>query len=295
MFAAQADRHRLGGERLDQEEGIGDPRSPNACQRWPEGFWLVNEGTGEACIGCCRATNLCECARRRYLRETVRMLVLDASEVPPTIFCVLTAREFLRKDESMRDTFRQLLKAIRRRWPDCEWFARWEEQARGALHVNLLVKGVPAAEFLAFQDVLVPRWCARVDAEPAGQYVEPIIDEAAVTVYVANKIQHAGKSNQEPSFRNKHRTSQTRGYLVRSAAVMREEARRSLAADALEWSGMARELVDLELEDRDSQTWRLVRLTPGRRARPRAHERESIGASRAVPGSPALAGNGGGP
>ena len=190
------------------------------------------------------------------------MLQLDAAEDPPVIFAVLTAREFLRKDDELRRTMAQLLVALRRRWP-VEWFCRWEAQGRGALHVNLLVKRVPEESWQEFARVLVDRWCSRVDAEAAGQYVEPISSGEAVTVYVANKIQHAAKSNQEPQgWRWKHRTSQTRGYLVRPAGVMREEARRSLQVDALVWRGWSPVAAALEVGLRTEQAWSLRPCSP---------------------------------
>jgi hypothetical protein len=265
-LATRVSRQAPAAAPLDLEEGICDPRPPEACQRWPEGAFLVNETTGEAVLGCCKATNLCDCARHRFMRETTRMLALDAGEMPPTIFAVLTAREFLRKDDGMHDTFRQLLKALRRRWP-VEWFARWEEQARGALHVNLLVKGVPVDEWQEFAAVLIERWCARVDAEPVGQYVEPIECGEAVVGYVSKKVSHTGKRNQEPSgWRNKHRTSQTRGYFVRPASVMRQEAKHSLRLDALVWRGRSVEVAEHELREREAENWRLVHRAPGSQA-----------------------------
>jgi hypothetical protein len=217
-------------------------------------MWIANTTTGEAVRGCCRATNLCECARHRFMRETTRMLALDAIENAPTIFAVLTAREFLVKDDALKRVFAdKLLRPLRRHWP-VEWFLRWERQRRGRLHVNQLVKGVPAAEHELFRQELVELWCAAVDAEPQGQYVEPIEDGEAVTLYVAKKIRHTGKSNQEPHFKFKHRTSQTRGYLVRPASVMRAEARRSLRIEALLRSGVD----DADLERRLDDEWKLT-------------------------------------
>lgn len=177
------------------------------------------------------------------------MLALDAAESPPGIFGVLTAREHLAKGDEMRRLFANgLLRPLRREWP-VEWFVRWEIQGRGALHANLLVKGVPLDEWEGFGRELVRHWCDRVDATAAGQYVEPIECGEAVTLYVAKRVQHTGKANQEPQgWKFKHRTSQTRGYLVRPATVMREEARRSLRRDALLFQGIDPSDVDLELE-----------------------------------------------
>ena len=227
---------------LDRREGIATPtEEERGCERWPEHLRLWNrsqegERAGLLVKGCCKATNQCETALRKYRRETVEMLKLDAMEWPPTIYAVLTAREFLKKDDDLRRTLEKITKSVRRRWPSFEYYATWEEQKRGALHVNLAVKGVPKEDAQAFGTVLVKRWCDRVDAEPAGQYVEEIADGEAVMLYIQKRVgeslarsRHGLKASQQPKgWRNKHRTSQTRGYLVRPAAVMREEARESL-------------------------------------------------------------------
>ena len=44
-----------------------------------------------------------------------------------------------------------------------------EFQRRGALHLNLLIKGVPVDQADELAELLTERWCARVDAEPIGQ------------------------------------------------------------------------------------------------------------------------------
>lgn len=249
---------------LDLEKGIDDPRGPRDCTRWPEGRFLVSESSGLVVLGCCRATNLCDCARHRYIRETTRVLVLDSETDAPTIFAVLTARSFLQKDDELRRTFAQLLKALRRRWRACEWFVRWEDQARGALHANLLVKGVPAEDVDAFRELLVAVWCSRVDALPRGQYVEAIESGRGVTSYVAMKMQHAGKTNQEPELaRFKHRTSQTRGYFKRPMPELRAEAQRSLQYEALIWRGMTSDEALDELGRREAERWLYVRRQPG--------------------------------
>ena len=260
---------RSRSDRLDLVEGIGaagltylDPFG-GRCVRWPEKLGLVNVGTGELVRGRCKATNLCHYCRGLYLRETVRMLQLDAEVSPPTLFAVLTAREFLRKGDGMKRLLSDsLLRPLRRRWP-VEWFCRWEHQARGALHLNLLVKGVAVEAWRDFERELFGLWCANVDALPKGQYVEPVSSGEAVTVYVANKVAHAGKSNQEPQgWRWHHRTSQTRGYLHRSAAELRRDARAALAAEAIAFRrGLTPEVARLEVAA-GAATWSLVACVP---------------------------------
>lgn len=286
-LASREDAHKLGGDcpaaegsrlaeddreqgRLDLHEGIGDPRRGRGCPRWPEGFWLLNETTGETLPGRCRATNLCDYCRTLYVVETVEMLTLDAMEHAPTLWTVLTAREHLTRAEC-RDHLRQLRKAARGRWEASEWFVQVEFQRRGALHLNLLHKGVPIDQVDELHELLASRWCARVDALPVGQWSGAIADGEGVVRYVSKMLAHGLKAEQQPprGWRG-HRTSQTRGYLVRPASVMRLEARESLRRKRILWK--ARQLPgDVEstfeqlLAGADAATWRFVMRSPVRR------------------------------
>lgn len=215
---------------LDCYEGISTPRrqsdSRTGCKRWPERLWL-RSSFGEIVAGRCKATNLCPYCQRLYVGETVEMLLLDAAEWAPTVWVVLTSREHLLR----RDTYRHLeflLRAGRRRWPGLQWFVQVEFQRRGALHLNLLCKGVPAEDSVSLLSVLSERWCARVDALPVGQHVEVVREGSVVFRYLAKMLGHGLKQEQAPPLGWRgHRTSQTRGYLVRPASVMRLEARAS--------------------------------------------------------------------
>jgi hypothetical protein len=163
-------------------------------------------------------------------------LVLDAmGNEAPTLFVTLTAREYLTKGEELRRHLDVIARAVRRRWPRFEYFVKWELQERGALHAHLLVKGVPIDELADFRRVVVKRWCARVDAHPRGQRVEVCDSAVATSKYVAKKVLHAGKSNQETAFHWKHLSSQSKGYFARPMSEIRSEARASLAADARAW------------------------------------------------------------
>lgn len=224
---------------LDLHKGIGDPRPAGGCLRWPEGLWLLNGRTGEIVQGRCRATNLCRYCQRLYVVETVEMLTLDAMEWAPSIWVVLTAREHLTRAEC-RDHLRQLRRAARRRWPEVEWFVQVEFQRRGALHLNLLVKGVPVEQERDLRLVLVERWCSRVDAEPVGQWSGAIEDAEGTVRYLSKMLAHGLKAEQAPPIGWRgHRTSQTGGYLVRPASVMRVEARASLREKRLLWKASA--------------------------------------------------------
>lgn len=243
-------------------------------------MWLLNERTGEQFPGMCRATNLCPYCQVRYVVETVEMLTLDALENAPTLWVVLTAREHLTRAQC-RDHLRQLRRSLRKRWPGVEWFVQVEFQRRGALHLNLLVKGVPVGELDPFSDHVVRVWCSRVDAEPVAQWADVMNDGYAVTRYCAKMLAHGMKAEQRPpvGWRG-HRTSQTRGYLVRPASVMREEARASLRAKRLLWKAIGRaeeiaggtptaDLVEVVLEQLEAAaagtTYRLINELPADR------------------------------
>ena len=82
-------------------------------------------------------------------------------------------------------------------------------------------------------------WCRRVDALPVGQHIEEMSSAQAVTRYLQKELSHGLKREQAPPLGWRgHRTSQTRGYLVRPASVMREEARASLRAKRELWKAL---------------------------------------------------------
>src|SRR5215217_1861351 len=189
------------GLKLDLHKGIAspprieDPRT--GCKRWPEHLRLVNEATGEAVVGRCRATNLCRYCQQLYVLETVEMLALDAAEYAPTLWAVLTAREHLTRADC-RDHLSHLRKSARKRWPAIEWFVQVEFQRRGALHLNLLIKGVPTEDADELRELLTTRWCDRVDAEPVGQWLGPVTAAGGVVRYLQKTLSHGLKAEQAP-------------------------------------------------------------------------------------------------
>src|SRR4051812_32345742 len=167
------------------------------------------------------------------------MLTLDAMEYAPTLWAVLTAREHLTRAECRRH-LNQLLRAARKRWPGIEWFVQVEFQRRGALHLNLLIKGVAIDDQEQLHEAIVGRWCARVDALPQGQWSGVVQDGVGAVRYISKMLAHGLKAEQAPPIGWRgHRTSQTRGYLVRRASVMREEARAALREKRAIWKALA--------------------------------------------------------
>ena len=255
---------------LDLHKGIDDPRG-HGCKRWPEGWWLLSS-QGEMVPGRCRATNLCDYCSRLFAVETSEMLMLDAMEHAPTVYAVLTARELLDRADCRRH-LTQIRKSLRRRWPGIEWACLVEFQRRGALHLNLLIKGVPADDVDALHAAISRVWCSRVDALPRAQFVGPIGAAEGLVRYVT---QHFMKPAQAPPIGWRgHRYSSTRGYLVRPAALMRVEAREALrgkralrAALKAGHEGADAEIVAGQaLELAAATSWRLLSLDPSPLAR----------------------------
>ena len=181
----------------------------------------------------------------------------------------MTARELLTRRDCYRH-LEELRKALRRRWPSIRWAVIVEFQRRGALHLNLLLKGVSATETAELHEAISNLWCSRVDAEPVAQWVGRVHEGAGLVRYIA---QHFLKPGQAPpkGWRGQ-RVSYSRDYLVRPAAVMREEARSSLRSKRRLWKALnvvgedvphadLVELVAEHLAEVEAQTaWELVEV-----------------------------------
>jgi len=182
------------------------------------------------------------------------MLYLDACEYAPKFLVVLTAREYLTRADCRRH-LEQLRRRLRKDWPAIEWAILVEFQRRGALHLNLLIKGVPDEDERPLQELTAAFWCSRVDAEPWAQSCTSVYDGGGVIRYLAH---HFNKPAQAPprGWRG-HRFSCTRGYLVRPASEMRLEARRALRLKRLLWKGIPGDFLEAELQLRDAVVWEL--------------------------------------
>ncbi len=225
---------------------------------------LLNWETGQVVEGRCGATNKCLYCAKLFAVETSEMLALDAIEDAPRLYMVLTAREHLTRSDCYSH-LRQVRRSLRKRWPDVRWALTVEFQRRGALHLNLLIKGVPVEELDELHQAVVAIWCTRVDARPRGQWSDVISDELGVVRYIGL---HFLKSTQAPAIGWRgHRYSATRDYLVRPAAIMREEARQSLRGKRELWRVKTRypelpadaieDVVQARLEEASQATWEL--------------------------------------
>ena len=152
------------------------------------------------------------------------MLALAAVDFPPSLYVVLTTSEFVTRADLRRDLCKIRL-AVRRRYPAFEYFCAVEWQKRGALHVNLLVRGVPAGRASHFFPLVFRIWSARHRAVPAAQSVQEVRSSRQVAAYVHKLHEYLAKDDQAaPAGWSGHRSSQTRGYLGRPAAEVRPEA-----------------------------------------------------------------------
>jgi hypothetical protein len=223
--------------------------------------------------GRCRATNQCDYCAELAAVETSELLMLDAMRDAPSLYVVLTARELLDR-RSCRDHLTKLRRSLRRRWPEVRWAVLVEFQRRGALHLNLLVKGVPAEDEGELRDRVADLWCRRVDAEPVAQFVGRVSDGGGLVRYIA--LHFLKPAQAPPKGWRGHRVSYSRDYLVRPAAELREQARESLREKRRLWKARrslgehaTAELVELEAEllaeDEQATTWELVdvRTVPG--------------------------------
>jgi hypothetical protein len=232
---------------------------------------------GELVRGRCKATNLCDYCATLAAVENAELLALDALEGDaPQLYAVLTTRTPSIEPADFYGARRKLLLALKRRWPEAEVAALVEFTTgtgprSGGLrrpHWNLLIKGVPVAELDAARELIVTRWCAQVDAEPAGQYVAPIGEMGGLMRYLALHFQK--QSQAPPAGWHGHRFLKSRGYLSRPTPEARAAARESLALKRELWralnaghSAVAAEAIAAEARElARATTWTLTHVLP---------------------------------
>src|SRR5579875_2123725 len=226
---------------LDLHEEISHPPCSDVpgCPRWPEHLRLLSSD-GEIVRGRCGSTNQCGyCAR---------LAAVENSEL--------------------------LVRALRRRWPDCEYAALVEFTTgygprSGGLrrpHWNLLLKGIPAEDVEAVREVVVAVWCARENAEPRAQHVGRISDAGGLMRYIA--LHFLKESQAPPPGWRGHRFLKSRGYLSRPTSLAREQARDALRLKRELWRARGQGLEGSAAERRAQEaverakalTWRIYRM-----------------------------------
>lgn len=216
---------------IDDVGAISD--SLRDCRGEPFEWWLLNLTTAELVRPRCKAPNRCSHCRELGARETVEMIDLAAEEAPPTLYMVLTCSEFISRAELRRDLC-QIRRSARRIWPDFEYFCAIEWQARGAIHVNLLLRGPSVGAAALALKVVYRVWRRRHRTVWVAQSCSPITSAREAGAYVHKLGQYLAKDDQSapPGWRG-HRSSQTRGFLPRPASEMRAEAVLSLRWKAI--------------------------------------------------------------
>lgn len=229
------------GAALDLHEELCTPKPKCTCG--PEHLRLRSD-LGELVPMRGRKVNHCEYCARLAAVENTEMLALDAMEGDaPQVWCVLTTRL---ATVDMRLFYRaraKLLKAIRLRFPDCEYAALLEfttgygknSGGRRRPHWNLLLKGVREADVGQLRELIERIWCPRVDALPEGQHVGTVREAEGLMRYIA--LHFLKESQKPPAGFSGQRFNCSRGYFTGcTRAVARARARESLRRKRELWA-----------------------------------------------------------
>lgn len=237
----------------------------------------LRSSQGEVVRGRCRATNQCAYCARLAAVENSELLALDAvaSGSAPSVWTVLTTRTATDDPRPFYRARELVLRALRRRWPACEYAALVEfttgygPRSGGARrpHWNLLLKGIPADALDQAGDVIRRVWCRHVDAEPWAQFVGHVDEVGGLLRYVALHFQK--ESQAPPAGWSGQRFNVSRGYLAGSTAEARAAARESLAFKRELWKAIRDGATGTEAEARARElraiaaatTWELVNAT----------------------------------
>jgi hypothetical protein len=283
------EEQRASEARLDLHEGISHPDpARRGCPRWPEHFRLLSS-QGELVRGRCRSTNQCSYCAKLAAVENAELLALDAlAGSAPALWVVLTTADANPDPSAFYKSREVLLRALRRRWPDCEYAALVEfttgygprSGGRRRPHWNLLLKGVPREDMQRVQDVVRDVWCGRENAKPKAQFVGEVGEVGGLLRYIALHFQKESQAP-PPGWRG-HRFLKSRGYLSTTTPEAREAARRSLRHKrelwrAIELRGLegsaAERAATAAMDLADATSWRLLQLNPTRPLEDRERDR----------------------
>lgn len=233
-----------GAQPLDLHKESSDPRAnaPGVCGRWPKHLALRNRTSGEQIRGRCASPNRCEHCAVLGAVENTEVLSIDAmTNAPPAVWLVLTSPNPTLSTRAFYRSREQLQKALKRRFPACEYAALVEfttgasarSGGRRFAHWNVLLKGVQEADVHLVAEVVAKVWCPRVGGSPKAQYVGTVENAGGVMRYIALHFQ---KSSQKPPAGWKgHRFLHSRGYFAGPMPAMRAQARESLNFKRAYW------------------------------------------------------------
>jgi hypothetical protein len=231
---------------------------------------------GELVEGRCKGPNLCTYCARLAAVENAEVLALDAMHgTPPSTWMVVTSASTVLNPAAFKETRRQLVKSLRKRYPDLEFAWLWElttgygPRSGGArrLHGNVILKGGPF-DLGDLRAEVEAHWCRREAASPLAQHVGSIDNAEGLMRYLALHFQ---KESQAPPIGWKgHRFQTSRGYLWQPTVKAREAARASLQHKRELWRAKQRGETphDAELsanqarERAKATTWRLAYVKP---------------------------------
>lgn len=259
---------------LDLHEGFSDATAPTRCDRWPKALRL--KGSNGALVpGRCRSTRLCDYCSRLEAVEISEVLALDAMKGDaPAVYAVLTTSSTSLDPSDFYESRRQVIRALRRRFPDVRYCCITEfttgragsSGGRRRVHFNLLLKGIPA-EAVADACAIVERvWCEREDAEPWAQYVGAVAHEGGLMRYLA--LHFLKESQRPPASWKGHRVTRSRDYLTLPSWKARAEAKAALRLKRELWraaelgldAGEALTLAEAAMHAAEQVRWQLVTL-----------------------------------
>jgi hypothetical protein len=231
---------------------------------------------GQLVRGRCKATNLCTYCARLAALENAELLALDGLEgIAPAVWCVLTTPSTSIDPADFYRSREQLVKALRRRWPDLEWAALVEfttgygTGSGGARrpHWNLLLKGVDKSHLSAIRQVIEDVWCPRVGGRIEAQHVGTINEHGGLMRYISLHFQK--ESQAPPAKWRGHRFLKSRGYLWTDTPAARDAARQALRLRRELWRAQqqglegvaALDAAELALYEANELAWTLVRET----------------------------------
>lgn len=197
------------------------------------------------------------------------MVALDALEYPPSLFAVLTTRDPFMPSSDVRLHLRHVARVVRESWPEFQ-YACFVEFTTGLsvwsgghrrIHLNLLIKGVPATDAERLRECLLATWGHRTRTHHL--HVGGIYAAEGLVRYLTNLALHVMKEGQKPPADYPgHLIRSSRGYFAGGATTMRAKARRSLRIKRLVHAGMDAETAELETAVRELDEWHLLAFNP---------------------------------
>jgi hypothetical protein len=238
------------GESLVLDGQRSAARVGRRCPNAPRNLRLVGPD-GFSVLSCKRRT--CPVCGPRRARELARILVIDARVDAPAVAMTLTTARPGTTSSEYRRACATLWKRLRREWGRAEYFAAVEfttGQAKRSgghrrLHAHHLVKGLPVETVLAVEAVCREVMARALDA--------PVVEVAALRspgAAMGYLGLHHRKPQQAPPVGWRGMVERhSKHYFHRPVAELREQAKRELRIEAVQWShGLTPDLAALAVD-----------------------------------------------